>query len=377
MTEIWPPLRTDLQGLEPYGAPQIDVPVRLNTNENPFPPSPALVQAIGSAVAQTATSLNRYPDRDAMALREALAGYIAAESGVRFEPVEIWPANGSNEVMAHIFAAYGGTGRAALSFTPTYSMYAQYARDSHTAYATRSRATDFTIDAVTMRSSIGEVQPDLVVVTSPNNPTGTAMPLDVIEAACEAAPGIVVVDEAYAEFRRPGVPSATSLIGAHRNLIVTRTMSKAFALAGVRLGYAIGSVDVLAGLQIVRLPYHLSSVTQVVARTALEHSDELLAQVGALRTERDDLVRWLRDRGFRAPESDANFILFGRFADAHRVWRDLLERGVLVRESGPEGWLRVSVGTPQENVAFRDALMDVVASSGMIMADDERRNPKE
>ena len=377
MTEIWPPLRTDLQGLEPYGAPQIDVPVRLNTNENPYPPSPALVQAIGSAVAQTAASLNRYPDSDAMALREALAGYIADESGVRFEPVEIWPANGSNEVMAHIFAAYGGSGRTALSFTPTYSMYAQYARDSHTAYATRSRATDFTIDAVTMRSSIGEVQPDLIVVTSPNNPTGTAMSLDVIEAACESAPGIVVVDEAYAEFRRPGVPSATSLIGAHRNLIVTRTMSKAFALAGVRLGYAIGSVDVLAGLQIVRLPYHLSSVTQVVARTALEHSDELLAQVGALRTERDDLVRWLRDRGFRAPESDANFILFGRFADAHRVWRDLLERGVLVRESGPEGWLRVSVGTPQENVAFRDALMDVVASSGMIMADDERRNPKE
>jgi len=377
VTEIWPPLRTDLQGLEPYGAPQIDVPVRLNTNENPYPPSPALVQAIGSAVAQTAASLNRYPDSDAMALREALAGYIADESGVRFEPVEIWPANGSNEVMAHIFAAYGGSGRTALSFTPTYSMYAQYARDSHTAYATRSRATDFTIDAVTMRSSIGEVQPDLIVVTSPNNPTGTAMSLDVIEAACESAPGIVVVDEAYAEFRRPGVPSATSLIGAHRNLIVTRTMSKAFALAGVRLGYAIGSVDVLAGLQIVRLPYHLSSVTQVVARTALEHSDELLAQVGALRTERDDLVRWLRDRGFRAPESDANFILFGRFADAHRVWRDLLERGVLVRESGPEGWLRVSVGTPQENVAFRDALMDVVASSGMIMADDERRNPKE
>jgi len=377
VTGIWPPLRTDLQGLEPYGAPQIDVPVRLNTNENPFPPSPALVDAIGNAVAHTAASLNRYPDRDAMALRGALAGYVEAESGVSFEPVEIWPANGSNEVMAHIFAAYGGTGRTALSFTPTYSMYAQYARDSHTAYVTRPRATDFTIDGVAMRSAITEVQPDLVVVTSPNNPTGTAMPLDVIETACESAPGIVVVDEAYAEFRRPGVPSATSLIDSHRNLIVTRTMSKAFALAGARLGYALGSVDVLAGLQIVRLPYHLSSVTQIVARTALEHSDDLLAQVGALRTERDHLIHWLRDHEFRAPESDANFILFGRFADAHRVWRDLLERGVLVRESGPEGWLRVSVGTPQDNVAFRDALMDVVAASGMIMADGERRNPKE
>lgn len=377
MTEFWPPLRTDLRGLEPYGAPQIEVPVRLNTNENPFPPSPDLAQAIGSAVAETAASLNRYPDRDAMALREALAGYVAAESGVRFEPVEIWPANGSNEVMAHIFAAYGGSGRTALSFTPTYSMYAQYARDSHTTYVTRPRATDFTIDAAAMRSAIAEVQPDLVVVTSPNNPTGTAMDLDVIEAACEAASGIVVVDEAYAEFRRPGVPSATSLIGAHRNLIVTRTMSKAFALAGARLGYALGSVDVLTGLQIVRLPYHLSAVTQVVARTALHYADELLAQVEALRTERDDLVLWLRDHGLVAPDSDANFVLFGRFADAHRIWQDLLERGVLVRESGPSGWLRVSIGTPQENAAFRDALMDVVTASGMIDIVHQRSDPKE
>lgn len=377
MTEVWPPLRTDLRGLEPYGAPQIEAPVRLNTNENPFPPSPALAKAIGSAVAETAASLNRYPDRDAMALREALAGYIAAESGVTFEPVEIWPANGSNEVMAHIFAAYGGSGRTALSFTPTYSMYSQYARDSHTAYVARQRAADFTIDAATMRSAIMDVQPDLVVLTSPNNPTGTAMSLDVIEAACAAAPGIVVVDEAYAEFRRPDVPSATTLIEGHRNLIVTRTMSKAFALAGARLGYALGSVDVLAGLQIVRLPYHLSAVTQVVARTALEYADELLAQVGALRTERDDLVRWLRDHGFTVPESDANFVLVGCFADEHRVWQDLLDRGVLVRESGPPGWLRVSIGTPQENAAFRDALLDVVAASGMIIADDRRCHPKE
>ena len=377
MTEFTPPLRAELRGLEPYGAPQIDVPVRLNTNENPFPPSPELATAIGSAVAETVATLNRYPDRDAMALREALADYVAVESGVRFEPVEVWPANGSNEVMAHIFAAYGGSGRAALSFAPTYSMYAQYARDSHTDYITRPRAEDFTIDAEEMRSAIAEVQPNLVVVTSPNNPTGTAMPLEVIEAACAAAPGIVVVDEAYAEFRRPDVASATSLIGAHPNLIVTRTMSKAFALAGARLGYALGSVDVLAGLQIVRLPYHLSTVTQVVARTALEHSDELLAQVGALREQRDDMVRWLRDHGFEAPDSDANFVLFGRFADAHRVWQDLLDRGVLVRESGPPGWLRVSIGTPQENAIFRDALADAVAASGMIGTDDHRRDAKE
>jgi histidinol-phosphate aminotransferase len=377
VTADWPPLRADLRGLQPYGAPQIDVPVRLNTNENPFPPSPELAAAIGAAVAKEASTLNRYPDRDAMRLREVLAGYIATESGTRLEPVEIWPANGSNEVMAHIFDAYGGSGRTAVTFSPTYSMYAQYARDSHTDFVTRPRASDFTLDSAMVLSAMDELQPDLVMLTSPNNPTGTAIGLDVIEAACRAAAGVVVVDEAYAEFRRPGMPSAASLIAEHRNLIVTRTMSKAFALAGARVGYALGSADVLAGLQIVRLPYHLSAITQVVARTALEYADELLAQVGTLRRERDGLVDWLRAQGFAAPDSDANFILFGRFVDAHRIWQHLLDRGVLVRESGPPGWLRVSIGTPQENAVFRDALMDVIAESGMIMTDQHHSDAKE
>lgn len=377
MTAHWPPLRVELRGLQPYGAPQIDVPVRLNTNENPFPPSPELTEAIGVAVAKEAAALNRYPDRDAMQLREALADYIATESGVRLEAGEIWPANGSNEVMAHIFAAYGGIGRTALAFSPTYSMYAQYSRDSHTEYVTRPRSGDFGLDVAMIRSAIDEVRPDLVMLTSPNNPTGTAVGMDVIEAACQAAPGVVVVDEAYAEFRRPGVQSAVSVIAQHPNLIVTRTMSKAFALAGARVGYALGPADLLAGLQVVRLPYHLSTVTQVVARTALRYADELLAQVGTLRSERDGLVDWLRGHGFNAPESDANFILFGQFADAHEVWQQLLEQGVLVRESGPPGWLRVSIGTPQENVAFRGALMDVVAVSGMIGTDRHHSDAKE
>ena len=364
-----PALRDDLQGVQPYGAPQVDVPVRLNTNENPFPPSESLAGDIGRAVARTARTLNRYPDREATEVRRDLARYLARESGVDVDPDCIWVANGSNEVMQHIFGAFGGPGRRALSFAPTYSMYAQYARDSHTEYVTDPRAEDFSLDAARIRASLRDRDPDLVVLTSPNNPTGTALDAAAVIAAAESARGIVVVDEAYAEFRRPGTPSALELLSAHPRLIVTRTMSKAFALAGARVGYAVGDPSLLAGLRLVRLPYHLSSVTQAVAQVALAHADELLAQVDLLRRERDALVAWLRAAGMAAVDSDANFILFGRFADPHALWQALLAHGVLVRESGPEGWLRVSVGTPEENAAFRDALERARSASGMISSD--------
>ncbi len=170
---------------------------------------------------------------------------------------------------------------------------------------------------------------------------------------------MVVVDEAYAEFRRPGTASALELLAEHPRLVVTRTMSKAFALAGARIGYLAASPAVVDAVQLVRLPYHLSAVTQVVARTALRHTDELLEQVALLRAERDALVAWLREEGFEAADSDANFVLFGRFTDRHRVWQGLLDRGVLIRETGPSEWLRVSVGTPDENAAFRAALQEV------------------
>ena len=363
-----PPLREDLRGVTPYGAPQIDVPVRLNTNENPFPPSAELAAAIGSAIADAARELNRYPDREAWLLRESLAAYIARESGVEIAPTSIWPANGSNEVMAHVFGAFGGPGRTAMAFTPTYSMYEQYARDSATRYVTVRRNPDFTLDATTVVAAILGGSPDIVVLTSPNNPTGTALPLEVITAACATCTGVVVVDEAYAEFRRPGTPSALLLREAHPNLIVTRTMSKAFALAGARLGYAIAEPAVVDALRVVRLPYHLSTVTQVAARVALEHADELLGQVDVLRTERDALVAWMRANGINAVDSDANFILFGVFVDRRRAWESLLDRGVLVREVGPDGWLRVSVGTPEENAVFRNALAEVAAEQGMMLS---------
>jgi histidinol-phosphate aminotransferase len=369
-----PPVREDLRGASPYGAPQLDVPVRLNTNENPFPLSPELAERMGRAVVDAAQALNRYPDREAWALREDLAAYLLRESGVAVDAAMVWPANGSNEVMHHVFSAFGGPGRLAMGFSPTYSMYEQYARDTFTRYRTVGRRPDFGLDAAMVVAAMIGGSPDIVILTSPNNPTGTALTLDVVSAACAMSSGIVVVDEAYAEFRRPGTPTALTLLEAHPNLVVTRTMSKAFAMAGARVGYAVASPEVIDALRLVRLPYHLSSVTQAVARAALASaaratasSDELLGQVDLLRAERDALVGWLRASGVRAVDSDANFILVGEFTDRHRAWQALLDRGVLIREVGPEGWLRVTVGTPQDNEAFRTALSEVIAMDGMMV----------
>jgi histidinol-phosphate aminotransferase len=238
-------------------------------------------------------------------------------------------------------------------------MYPEYARDTHTNWVTGRRADDFTIDLESALATIAANQPSVVFLASPNNPTGTAVPLDTLDAICAASTGMVVVDEAYAEFARAGTPSALSLLPAYPRLVVTRTMSKAFALAGGRLGYAAAAPAVINALRIVRLPYHLSSTSQAVARVALAHADELLARVDDLRADRDRTVDWLRSIGLRAADSDANFVLFGPFADRHAVWQGLLDAGVLIRETGPEGWLRVSIGTPAEMRAFRSALLAV------------------
>jgi histidinol-phosphate aminotransferase len=373
------PLRPELAGIEPYGAPQLDVPVLLNVNENPYAPSPAVVATVADAVREAASGLNRYPDRDFLALRADLAAYLGTESGVPLEASQLWAANGSNEVMLHVLQAFGGPGRTAVSFAPTYSMYPEYARDTHTRWVVGRRAEDFTLDPGHAREVIAREQPSVVLLASPNNPTGTALPAATVEAVCEAAlavavptgpdggtaPAVVVVDEAYGEFRRAGTPSALELLERYPNLAVARTMSKAFALAGARVGYLAASPAVVDALRVVRLPYHLSAVTQAVARAALAHADELLAQVDALRAERDATVGWLRSlrhadgRALEVAESDANFVLFGTFTDRHAVWAGLLERGVLIRETGPDGWLRVSIGTRDEMRAFRDALVEV------------------
>lgn len=353
------PLRDDLRGREPYGAPQLDVPYALNTNENPYPPSERLVKALGEAVMDVAGTLNRYPDRDAVALRADLAAFLDTDTpGAGLTRERVWAANGSNEVIQQILQAFGGPGRTALGFEPSYSMHPIITAVSGTRWVNAFRDEDFGLEPERAVAAVEEHRPDVVFLTSPNNPTGTALPLPAIEAVLEAAPGMVVVDEAYAEFRRAGTPSALTLLDGNPRLIVTRTMSKAFAMAGTRLGYLAADPAVIDALLLVRLPYHLSSVTQAVARTALAHGEELLGGVAALRRERDDLVAWLRGEGFRVADSDANFVLFGTFENRRRVWESMLERGVLIREVGPPEWLRVSVGTPAEMAAFRTVLKE-------------------
>ena len=348
----WLPLRPDLAGQTAYGAPQLDVPVQLNTNENPYPPSPALVRAITDAVAEVAGTLNRYPDRDAAALREDLARYL----GHGLTAGQVWAANGSNEIIQQLLQAFGGPGAVALGFEPSYSMHPLIALATCTPWVQGARDSDFGLDPGRAVSVIAAEQPAVTFLTSPNNPTGGALPIEVIDAVCAAAPGIVVVDEAYGEFARDGTPSALTLLGRRPRLVVTRTMSKAFALAGARVGYLAADPEVIRALLLVRLPYHLSAVTQAVARAALRHKDEPLATVQAIRAERDALVSWLRSRRLAVADSDANFVLFGEFTDRRAVWQALLDRGVLIRETGPPGWLRVTVGTPAEMAAFRDAL---------------------
>lgn len=372
----WPPLREELRGLAPYGAPQIslaDAPVQLNVNENPYGPSAAVVADVATAVAEATATLNRYPDREFVELRGALAAYLSRDTvpstGRAIVPEQVWAANGSNEVMLQLLQAFGGPGRVALSFAPTYSMYPEYARDTMTGWVQGHRESDFSLDLDAARALVLEHRPSVVLLPSPNNPTGTALPPEAVTMLCEAAAsyepgGIVVVDEAYGEFRRAGTPSALELLPQHRNLVVSRTMSKAFALAGARLGYLAAAPEICDAIRVVRLPYHLSAVTQVVALAALRHAPELLGQVDVLRTERDATVTWLRDQGLRVADSDANFALFGTFADRHAVWQQLLDRGVLIREVGPEGWLRVSIGTADEMATFRQALSDVMGSTG-------------
>jgi histidinol-phosphate aminotransferase len=356
------PLRPELVDEAPYGAPQLDVSVRLNVNENPYPPTPEIAQAMAQAVAEAARGVNRYPDREATGLRSKLSRYLG--HGLLFD--QVWAANGSNEVMIQLLQAFAGPGRRLLTFTPSYSMYPEYARDTHTALITVPRRPDFTIDLPSAWEAVESLRPDVIVVASPNNPTGTSTPIGVIERLCRATQGIVIVDEAYQEFSRTPDNTCLRLLDHYGNLAVTRTMSKAFAFAGGRVGYVATSRAIVDALRIVRLPYHLSAITQVVAGVALDHAATMLAQVSRLREIRDDSILRLRQMGCVVVDSDANFCLFGRFPDRHAVWQALLDRGVLVREVGPPGFLRVSTGTSQEMERFYAALAEVLQTPGTL-----------
>jgi histidinol-phosphate aminotransferase len=354
------PLREDLRGKSPYGAPQLRVPVRLNTNENPHPPSQALVADVTRSVGEAAAHLHRYPDRDAVALRSDLADYLNLRTGVELSMQNLWVANGSNEVLQQLLQAFGGPGRSAIGFVPSYSMHPIIADATHTEWLQAVRADDFSLDTDTAVREIIARRPDLVFLTSPNNPSGQSVPLDDLRRLLDAMQtGILILDEAYGEFSSQ--PSGVALIDEYpAKLVVSRTMSKAFAFAGGRLGYLVAAPAVIDAMLLVRLPYHLSSLTQVAARAALRHADDTLASVATLIAERDRLAKGLRRLGFRVVRSDANFILFGEFADAPATWQRYLDEGVLIRDVGIPGYLRTTIGLAEEN----DALLAASARIG-------------
>jgi len=345
------PLRQDLRGKSPYGAPQLAVPVRLNTNENPHPPSKALVDDVVVSVRDAAVDLHRYPDRDAVALRTDLAAYLTVQTGVRLGVENLWAANGSNEILQQLLQAFGGPGRSAIGFVPSYSMHPIISDGTQTEWIQTSRAADFSLDADAAVAAITDCRPNVVFVASPNNPSGQSISLSDLRRLLDATPGILIVDEAYGEFSAQ--PSAVALVEEYpTKLVVTRTMSKAFAFAGGRLGYLVATPAVIDAMLLVRLPYHLSSVTQAAARAALRHADDTLGSVATLSAERERVSGALTGMGFQVVPSDANFVLFGRFADAPGTWQRYLDDGVLIRDVGIAGYLRTTIGLAEENDAF-------------------------
>ena len=362
------PLRDELRGEEAYGAPQLNVDVRLNTNENPFPPSDALIDELVGEIGKVASDLNRYPERDAVVLRRALADYVTGRTGVEVGEANLWAANGSNEILQQLLQAIGGPGRTAMGFTPSYSMHPILSAGTQTEFLAIPRdPVTFDIDMEAALAAIQAHRPDVIFVTSPNNPTGNLTPTADLRAILDAAPGIVIVDEAYAEFTDE--PSAVALIAEYpAKIVVSRTMSKAFDFAGGRLGYFVADPAFVDAVMLVRLPYHLSTLTQAAATVALRHADETLGTVAKLADERDRVVPRLEELGYDVIESHSNFVFFGLFDDAARAWADFLDRGVLIRDVGVPGRLRATIGLPTENDALLEAAEGVIASGATTTA---------
>jgi histidinol-phosphate aminotransferase len=363
MSSLWPdwlPLRDSLQSLSPYGAPQIPDVIRLNTNENPFDVPASVVASMKQALETVLPHLNRYPDRDATQLRSLIADYINSYSGTDFTSSNIWAANGSNEILQTLMLACGGRG--ALGYLPSYSVHPLIARVTGTEFFNGARDEDFSVNIAEAIAAINQHRPSLVFVTTPNNPTGTAMPIADLEGLAIAAAqvdSLLVVDEAYAEFSDE--ISAVTLIARHPNVVVVRTMSKAFAFAGARVGYLIARPEVVDAALITRLPYHLSAPTQALAIAALQAAPVLLAEVEFLKSERARVVSGLQQLGLFAAPSSANFLIFRGFtAPPAELWQALVEKGVLVRDIGIDGYLRVTIGTASENDAFLVALQQSI-----------------
>jgi histidinol-phosphate aminotransferase len=349
------PIRDSLRGRTPYGAPQLHVPVALNVNENTHGLSEEVLVDVIRRIAESLGSINRYPDREFTHLREALAGYVGHGLGSE----NIWAANGSNEVLQQLFMVFGGPGRKALSFSPTYSMYSLIAQSTDTQYIEVPRLERYEIDIELVTKAIAEHNPDIILICSPNNPSGTPVDLAVIEAAYDACAGILILDEAYSEFSL-NENTALSLLKERPRLVVSKTMSKAFAFAGARLGYLAADAAVCDAMRLVRLPYHLSALTQAAAEAALSHSEELLETVADIRDQRDRLYVALQDLGLDPYRSDANFILVGGIENPKEIWQKLLDQGILVRDVGIPNTLRISAGTQAETTAVIEALTELL-----------------
>lgn len=351
------PVRDDLRALEGYHSAQVDVRVRLNTNESPEPPPAAFRDAVAAEVSRV--DWHRYPDRSATALREA----IAETHGM--DPAQVFAANGSNEVLQTVLLAYAGPGRTVATFEPTYQMHAQIARVTGATVVEGERAADFTLDPAEVARVMAEHRPDVVFLTSPNNPTGLVEPIERVRQLLELAPGLVVVDEAYAQFSEW---TALDLVDEAVPLVVTRTFSKTWSMAGARLGYLIGPTWLVAELDKVVLPYHLDAVKQIAGRLALRYSDDMNERVEHLVAERRRVSDVMRSLPLDVFPSGANFVLFrvqpGPLT-GRDVWQGLVDRSVLIRDcsSWPrlDGCLRVTIGTTDENTEFLAALADVLA----------------
>lgn len=346
------PLRDDLRGLTPYGAPQAPLPVALNVNENTHPVPEEVADDIIVSIAQALRGINRYPDREFTELREGFADYL----GHGLSREQIWAANGSNEVLQHLLQAFAGPGRTTFGFAPTYSMYPLLTRATGAQYVAGTRGVDYTLDAADAAAQVAEAEPDVVFLCAPNNPTGTPLRTDVVEAVYDATDGIVIVDEAYQEFAPHEERSALTLLPGRERLVVSRTMSKAFAFAGARVGYLAADPAVIDALRLVRLPYHLSALTQAAATAALRHAPTMLQMVDDIVGQRDRISATLSALGYTPYESWTNFVLFDGVEDPAATWQALYDRGVLIRDVGIPHSLRVTAGTEDESTAFLEAL---------------------
>jgi histidinol-phosphate aminotransferase len=348
------PLRHDVADRTEYGPPRANAPVRLDSNENPWPPPPELIEGIAEQIQSAASRLHRYPDRTAAALRSELAEYLTRQTGFAAEQHNLWVANGSNDVLHQLLRAFGGPGRTLLGFAPSYRISPAVAANTDTMYIQCRPGPDFTLDLDAALRAINQHHPHVIFLDSPNNPTGLTVEHPNLRRILDAAPGLVLLDEAYAEFSP--APSAVSLLNHYpTKLVITRTMSKAFGIAGVRVGYLIATPAVVDAMTLVCLPYHLSTLTQATAIAALHHTSHNRPNLAMLIAERERVSNALHTQGYNVIPSHTNFILFGRFTNSTTAWQQLLNLGVLVRDVGVPQHLRTTIGLPHHNNALLHA----------------------